>query len=69
MKQLQLGQLNLGRLRNVLSGLIGSHPDLSENRIRSDTLVAERALLPSGSTRTPEEIPRATERHWPSRFY
>ena len=43
MKQLQLGQLNLGRLRYLLSGLAGSHTDLSENRVRSDRPVAERA--------------------------
>jgi hypothetical protein len=45
MKQPQLGQLNLGRLRYLLSGLAGSHTDLSENRVRSDRPVAERAPL------------------------
>jgi hypothetical protein len=69
MKQLQLGQLNLGRLRYLLPGLAGSHTDLSENRVRSDRPVAERAPLYSSSTRTPEEILRATERRWPARYY
>ena len=69
MKQLQLGQLNLGRLRYLLSGLAGSHTDLSENRVRSGRPVAERAPLHSSSTRTPEEILRATEQRWPARYY
>jgi hypothetical protein len=70
MKQLQLGQLDLGRLRYVLlSALAGSHADLSENRIRSDRPVAERAPLRSSSTRTPEEILRITQRRRPSRYY
>ena len=69
MKQLQLGQLNLGRLRYLLSALAGSHADPSENRIRYDRRVAERAPLRSSSTRTPEEILRATERRWPARYY
>jgi hypothetical protein len=69
MKQPQLGQLNLGRLRYLLSGLAGSHTDLSENRVRSDRPVAERAPLYSSWTRSPEEILRATERRWPARYY
>jgi hypothetical protein len=69
MKQLQLAQLNLGRLRYLLSGLAGSHTDLSENRVRSDRPVAERAPLYSSSTRTPEEILGATGRRWPARYY
>jgi hypothetical protein len=68
MKQLQLSQLNLGRLRYLLSGLAGSHTDLSENRVRSDRLVAERGPLCSSSW-TPEEILRVTERRWPSRYH
>ncbi len=69
MKQLQLGQLNLVRLRHVLSALAGSRADLSESRIRSDRPAAERVLLRSSSTRTPEEILRITQRRWPSRYY
>jgi len=69
MKQLQLGQLNLGRLRYVLSALAGSHAGLSENGIRSDRPVAERAPLHSSSTRTPDEILRISQRRWPSRYY
>jgi hypothetical protein len=69
MKQLQLGQLNLGRLRYVLSALAGSRADLSENRIRSDRPAAERAPLRSSETGTPGEILRDTQRRWPSRYY
>jgi hypothetical protein len=69
MKQPQLGQLNLGRLRYLLPGLAGSHTDLSENRVRSGRPVAQRAPLYSSWTRSPGEILTATERRWPARYY
>jgi hypothetical protein len=72
MKQFQRGQLHVGQLLSDLSlRLARSQGEVSKSRLCSDKAATKgtRLLCSTSSTRTPEEILKATERRWPSRYY
>jgi uncharacterized SAM-binding protein YcdF (DUF218 family) len=71
MKQIHLNQFDPARLLTyVLSRLLDAHAvGQAVRKSGANELGAERAQLLGSPARTAEEILRAAERRWPSRYY